>query len=279
MTSHPPEPPAQWPPPSPEEGQAVGSARTPEEWPAGRGSVPEPRRSGRQAVRSAPDPGGVGRPGRESAVPGGPARQRPPGGSRLPGQRGAPAAGGLPAGERLPAMRPAIQPEAGPGPGGPGLPGPARLPPGHLLPAGHLLLGLPVDARLSAHAGLPGRGRATSRPVIQPTDTRPVLTRPMATRPRRTPGRPSRRADPRWWSSRRPTAAGRWRPPRSLTRSTSTPAAWPPPARTRSGHPRAPAQPRPLRCPMRRAHRTPAGPCSATSRCRSSASWCRWPST
>ena len=26
-------------------------------------------------------------------------------------------------------------------------------------------------------------------------------------------------------------------------------------------------------------HRTPAGPCSATSRCRSSASWCRWPST
>ena len=68
------------------------------------GSVPEPRRSGRA--------------GAPPAVPGGPARQRPPGGSRLPRQRGALAAGGLPAGDRLPACARRIHPGPVSGPGG-----------------------------------------------------------------------------------------------------------------------------------------------------------------
>ena len=228
MTSHPPEPPAQWPPPSPEEAR--------------HGREPASRSPGGMAGRA------------PSAVPGGPAGQRPPGGSHLPGQRDAPAAGGLPAGDRLPACaRPSSRGRFRAG----RLPGPARLPPGHLLPAGHLLLGLPVDARLSAHAGLPGRGRLPAGRLSSQRIPGPALTRPMATRPRPTRRRASRRAatrraDPRWWSSRRPAAAGRSRPPRSLTRSTSTPAAWPPPARMRSGHARRPpgrAQPRPLRRP------------------------------
>src|SRR5215510_13052932 len=92
MTSHPPEPPAQWPPPRPEEGPADGGQRlgAPEEWPDGGAQRPG-------APEEWPD-GGAQRPGAPEEWPSG-SRRRYPGDRPGNGHRAAAsfAANGAPA--------------------------------------------------------------------------------------------------------------------------------------------------------------------------------------
>ena len=96
MTSHPPEPPAQWPPPSAEEGPAGRAQRpgTPEEWPTGRAQrpgAPEEWPAGRAQRPGAPEEWPTGRaqrPGAPEEWPAGP-RQRLPGDQPGNGHRAA----------------------------------------------------------------------------------------------------------------------------------------------------------------------------------------------
>ena len=186
MTSHPPEPPAPWPPPSPEErpgrGQRPGA---PEEWPAAprqRYPADQPGNGHRAAAATRP----TGRPRRWRIT-----RRRPATG-----------------------LRPAIQPGAVPGRAATRTtrtcPTTPRTPTPRGTPTSRATRRRPTIRPCRTTRPRP----ATSRPVIHPADTRPAPTRPMATRPRPTRRRTGRRAatrqaDPRWWSSRRPTAAGR----------------------------------------------------------------------
>jgi uncharacterized Tic20 family protein len=115
MTSHPPEPPAHWPPPPQEERQAGRGQRPgpPEEWPAGRGQPPGP-----------PEEWAAGRGQRPGAPEGWPARSRQRHPGDQPGNGHRAAANGAPSppadyppgtGYRQPPGHPS---GAGSGPGG-----------------------------------------------------------------------------------------------------------------------------------------------------------------
>jgi uncharacterized Tic20 family protein len=119
MTSHPPEPPAQWPPPSAEERPAGRGQRpgVPEEWPAGRGQrpgVPEEWPAGRGQRPGTPEewPAGRGQrsPGDQPGNGHGAAAAYPANGAPLPLADYPPETGYRHA--------PGHPPGAGPGPGG-----------------------------------------------------------------------------------------------------------------------------------------------------------------